>query len=105
MSFLAPDRLWLLLLVPLLLGVYVFLQRRRSIYAIRFTNIALIDRIAPRRPSWGRHLAVGLALLTMAMVVVAFAKPVGPTQEGRNSSAGNEGPRSEGQQPKGNGNP
>lgn len=80
MTFLAPDRLWLLLLVPILLGVYIFLQRRRSIYAIRFTNIALIDRIAPRRPSWGRHLAVGLALLTMAMVVVAFAKPVGPTR-------------------------
>jgi Ca-activated chloride channel homolog len=79
-NFAAPDRLWLLLLVPVLLGVYIYLQYRRSIYAIRFTNIALIDRIAPRRPSWGRHLAVGLALLTMAMVVVAFAKPVGPTK-------------------------
>ena len=80
MNFAAPDRLWLLLLVPLLLAVYIYLQYRRSVYAVRFTNIALIDRIAPRRPAWGRHLAVGLALVTMAMVVVAFAKPVGPTK-------------------------
>jgi Ca-activated chloride channel homolog len=79
-TFLAPERLWLLLAVPILLLVYVGLQRRRSSYAVRFTNLALLDRIAPRRPAWGRHIAVGLCLLSVAMIVVAFAKPTEPTR-------------------------
>lgn len=80
MTFLAPTRLWLLAVVPFLLLAYVVLQRRRSSYAVRFTNLALLDKIAPRRPAWGRHVAVGLSLLSVAMSVVAFARPVGPTE-------------------------
>ncbi|TCC33695.1 VWA domain-containing protein [Kribbella sindirgiensis] len=75
MEFLSPGRLWFLLLIPLILAGYIFLQHRRSQYALRFTNIALLDRVAPRRPQWRRHLAVGLALLAALTCVVAFAQP------------------------------
>lgn len=75
MNFLEPQRLWLLLVVPTLIVVYVFLQRRRSQYAVRFTNMALLDTVAPRRVNWRQHLAVGLALSTLAGGVLLFAKP------------------------------
>ncbi|HYO00299.1 MAG TPA: BatA domain-containing protein, partial [Actinomycetota bacterium] len=38
MSFITPWVLWLLLLVPLLAGLYVAVQGRRKSYAVRFTN-------------------------------------------------------------------
>ena len=75
MEFLSPARLWFLLLIPVVIAAYVFLQHRRSQYALRFTNIALLDRVAPRRPQWRRHLAVVLALFATASCIIAFAQP------------------------------
>ena len=56
MNFLAPELLLGLLLVPIAIGFYLWAQRRRSNYAVRFTNLDLLANIAPRRPSWRRHL-------------------------------------------------
>ncbi len=77
MTFLEPTRLWFLLLVPALVVLYVVLQRRKSHYAVRFTNLSLLDTVAPRRVSWRQHVAVVLAMLTLAGAVVLFAKPSG----------------------------
>jgi Ca-activated chloride channel family protein len=75
MSFLAPERLWLLIAVAALAVAYVLLQRRRPRYAMRFTNLALLDRVAPRRPGWRRHLPAGLFLLMLVLLVTGFARP------------------------------
>lgn len=75
MSFLNPERLWLLLLIPVLVGGYIALQRRRRHYALRFTNLALVDSVLPRRPQWRQHTAVGLAMLTLGGLVFCFARP------------------------------
>lgn len=75
MNFLEPQRLWLLLLIPVLVALYVGLQFRRSHYAVRFTNLALLDTVAPRRVNWRQHVAVLLALLTLGFALVLFAKP------------------------------
>lgn len=80
MSFLAPERLWLLLLVPALVAGYVLLQQRRGRYAVRFTNLDLLDSVAPRRAQWRQHVAVALALLTLASTIVLFARPAGTTK-------------------------
>lgn len=77
MSFLAPGRLALLLIVPVLAGVYVLQQRRRRQQAIRFSNLALLRAVAPARPGWRRHgpaAAVGLALVGL---LIGFARPTG----------------------------
>lgn len=75
MSFLEPARLWLLLLIPVLIVAYVLLQWRRKKYALRFTNLALLDKVAPRRPAWRRHIAAVLTMLTVGLIVTAFAQP------------------------------
>ncbi len=75
MNFLEPARLWLLLVIPLLIAGYVLLQYRKSHYAVRFTNMALLDNVVPRRVNWRQHVAVGLAMLTLAFGIVLFAQP------------------------------
>lgn len=75
MSFLEPQRLWLLLLIPLLVVLYFILTHRKRHYAIRFTNLALLDTVIPRRTNWRQHTAVALLMLSLAASVVAFAKP------------------------------
>ena len=75
LEFVFPARLWLLLGVVALGVSYLLLQRRRSSYAVRFTNLALLDSVAPNRPGWRRHIPAALMLLALAGMVCAFAKP------------------------------
>ena len=75
MTFLAPVFLVGLLLVPVLAASYVWAQRRRSRYAVRFTNLDLLANIAPRRPGWRRHLPSALYLLAVATLAVGLARP------------------------------
>ncbi len=76
----AGTALAALLLIPALVVLYVALQRRRGQYAVRFTNLSLLDTVAPRRVNWRQHVAVLLAMLTLAGAVVLFAKPSWPHQ-------------------------
>ncbi|MEV1287254.1 VWA domain-containing protein [Micromonospora sp. NPDC049679] len=75
MNWESPHRLWLLAGVVGLLAGYLFLQRRRSRYAVRFTNLRLLDRVAPNRPAWRRHVPAGLFLAMLSLLVVGFARP------------------------------
>ena len=75
LTFVESGRLWFLLGVVALGISYLVLQRRRSTYAVRFTNLALLDSVAPKRPGWRRHVPAVLMLLALAGMVGAFAKP------------------------------
>jgi Ca-activated chloride channel family protein len=74
-AFASPIRLWLLAAVAGLLAAYVVLQVAKRSYAVRFTNLDLLDKIAPKRPGWRRHAAAGLFLACIGLQVVAFAGP------------------------------
>lgn len=76
MTFLNPWALWLLVLVPLLGGLYLALQQRRKSYAVRFTNLELLETVAPKTPGWRRHVAPVLLLLTLVFLIGAIARPV-----------------------------
>lgn len=80
MNWLSPERLWLLTAVAALAIGYVIAQRRRTGYAVRFTNLKLLDRVAPKRPGWRRHVPAGLFLAMLALLVVGFARPQGEVQ-------------------------
>jgi Ca-activated chloride channel homolog len=75
MSFISPERLWLLLAALLLVGGYVAFQFRRKQYAVKFTNTQLLDTVAPRRPGWRRHVPAVLFLGALSSMIVAFAQP------------------------------
>ena len=51
------------------------LQLRRKAYAARFTNVALLGSLVPKRPGWRRHLAFGVVALGLAALVVSLAVP------------------------------
>jgi len=80
LTFLSPWRLWILLAVAALAAVYVVQQFRRKQYAVRFTNLALLDKIAPRRPAWRRHVPAIAFLLALTTFVTAYARPSRPVK-------------------------
>lgn len=83
MTFLWPEMLWLLLLLPLLAVSYVLLLRRRKRHAVRFANLGLV-REAMGAARWRRHVPPLLLLLALTALVLAIARPAAmvtlPTQ-------------------------
>ena len=75
LTYLAPSRLWLMLVVLALAGAYIGLQVRRREYAVRFTNLDLLRSVAPKTPGWRRHLPAIALVLGLACMVVALARP------------------------------
>jgi Ca-activated chloride channel family protein len=80
LTFLSRSRLWFLIVVAALIAAYVVMQLRRKEYAVRFTNLNLLDSIAPKRPSWRRHVPAGAFVLAMIALVTAFAQPARPVK-------------------------
>jgi Ca-activated chloride channel family protein len=73
--FLSPW--WLLLVLPVLLlaAAYVAAQWRRKAYAVRFTNVDLLAKLAPRSPGWRRHVTAAAFLLCLLVLALGTAKP------------------------------
>ena len=75
MTFASPELLLGLLLVPLAIGLYLVVQRRRNRYAVRFTNVDLLANLVPKTPAWRRHVPPALYVAAMAALVIALARP------------------------------
>src|SRR3978361_2542485 len=75
MTFQAPIWLLAVVAVAAFVALYVVLQLRRKAYAARFTNVALLGSLVPKRPGWRRHLAFGLVALALGVLVVSLAVP------------------------------
>jgi Ca-activated chloride channel family protein len=80
LTFLAPER-FALLGVPLLFAaLYLVRQRRRRAYVLRYTDLDLIDIVAPRRPGIRRHLVAVVYLAATALLAIAAARPALATE-------------------------
>ncbi|MCA0296637.1 MAG: VWA domain-containing protein [Actinobacteria bacterium] len=79
LEFMRPERLWWLLMIPLLVGLYLFLlwRRRRKTRPHAITNL---ERVLPKQQAWKRHVAVGAAVIALAALNVAFAQPKGEVE-------------------------
>jgi Ca-activated chloride channel family protein len=75
MTFGSPELLVGLLLIPLAIAGYLFVQRRRVRYAVRFTNVDLVANLVPRMPAWRRHVPPVLYLAAIGALALALARP------------------------------
>jgi Ca-activated chloride channel family protein len=62
-------------LIPLIVGIYVWILRRRRKYAVRYSSLSLVREAIPRTARWRRHLPFSLFLLGLASLVVALSRP------------------------------
>lgn len=76
MSLLWPGALFLLILMPLIVAVYIWLLRRRQRFTIRYSSLSLM-REAVSKQSWlRRHLPFILFLFALTSLVFALGRPV-----------------------------
>ncbi len=79
-NFVAPWWFLLLVAVAVLIAGYVVVQRLRRKRVLRFTNLELLEKVAPKRERWSRHVPAAFLLAALALLTVALA---GPTSEQR----------------------
>jgi Ca-activated chloride channel homolog len=76
MSFLWPGFLYLLLLIPLAIGVYLWVLRRRRRFAVRYSSLSLVREAAAKQSWLRKHLPSLLFLVVLASLVFALTRPV-----------------------------
>lgn len=84
MTFAHP--LWFLTglgVLALLVG-YVLAQRRVRRHTLRFANLELLEKVAPKRPGRLRHLPTGIILVGLVLLTVALAGPTADAKVPRN---------------------
>ncbi|MEH1015019.1 VWA domain-containing protein [Micromonospora sp. CPCC 206060] len=74
---------WLLTVLPVLAltGAYVWRQLHRRSYAMRFTNVELLQTLAPKGLGWRRHAAATTLLLSLLVLATGMARPAIDTKE------------------------
>lgn len=75
MSFIWPAILFLLLLIPLLAAFYFLLQRRRQRIVANYGSLGFLQGTAGKLPGTRRHIPPALFLLSLAILIVALARP------------------------------
>ena len=76
MSLLWPGFLYLFLLIPLAILVYLWILRRRHRFAIRYSSLSLVREAAAKQSWFRKHLPFLLFLLALASLIFALGRPV-----------------------------
>ena len=75
MSFIWPSLLFVLVSIPILIGLYVFLQLRRSDQAARYRSLGFVPQNESRRWGFRRHIPPFFFLLGLIILLAALARP------------------------------
>ncbi len=75
MTFQWASLLWALFLVPILVLVYIWMQRRRRRYAARYASISLVKDALGKGPGFKRHIPAIPFLAGFTVGIVALARP------------------------------
>ena len=75
MKFIWPALLFLLVVIPVLIVLYILYQRRRARLIAQYGNLGLLQGAMQRRPGARRHLPPALFLAGLTILTVAMARP------------------------------
>ena len=76
MQFIQPFMLWSLLLVPLMVGAYVWLLKRKRKQTVSFSAVSWILQNMETPSPWRRHVPPALLALALALLLFASARPM-----------------------------
>ena len=74
MTFIWGEMLWLLLLVPVLVALYLWALRRKK-SSLRYANLALVKQAMGKSVGWRRHVPPALFLVALTILITAVARP------------------------------
>lgn len=80
MRFLWPSAFAVLALIPLLVLLLAWRQRRRRRFAVRYSSLSLVRAALPAQSKLRRYLPLALFFLALGSLVVALARPVTVTR-------------------------
>lgn len=83
-GFASPWWFLLLLAVAAVIAGYVVVQRRRRQRSMRFANLELLDRVAPKRQGWPRHVPAALLIVSLILLTFSLAGPTAEQKVPRN---------------------
>ncbi|WP_415974825.1 VWA domain-containing protein [Rhodococcus sp. 077-4] len=83
-DFASPWWLGFIVVVIALTAGYLWNQRRKQKHVLRFSNMELLESVAPDRPNRLRHLPTALVLVGLLFLTVALAGPTADQRVPRN---------------------
>src|SRR5215813_1108285 len=75
MTFLWPEMLWLLLVVPALVAGYFYLLRRKKDAALRYASLSIVKEAMGVGHRFRRHIPPLLFLIALIVMILAIARP------------------------------
>jgi Ca-activated chloride channel homolog len=75
MTFLWPEMLWLLFIVPALIAAYFLLLRRKKEAALRYASLSLVKEAMGTGQRFRRHIPPLLFLVALIAMITAIARP------------------------------
>lgn len=75
MTFFWPQFLWLLLVLPVLVLLYLWLMRRKKKLALRFASLSIVKEAMGTGQGLRRHIPPTLFLLAIGVMLLAAARP------------------------------
>ena len=76
MYFQWPEFLWLMLALPPLVLLYLWLLRRKKKMALRYASLSIVKEAMGTGQTVRRHIPPALFLLSLAVMLVAAARPM-----------------------------
>ncbi|PRX45110.1 Ca-activated chloride channel family protein [Prauserella shujinwangii] len=83
-GFRSPWWFLLLVVVAAVVAGYVLAVRARRKRTMRFSNLALLERVAPRAEGWTRHVPAALLVVSLLLLTFALAGPTAEQKVPRN---------------------
>src|SRR5439155_18994531 len=75
MTFLWPELLWLLAVVPVLIGIYIVLLRRKKQQMMRYSGLGMVRDAMGAAQKFRRHVPPLVFLLALIALIVAVSRP------------------------------